>query len=208
MTDMSPTMLLRDEDQEFNNTFTISREIMDEEVVDYAEDTFDAVVSNLSMQWINDLPGALGRIKDILKPDAPFIGVMFGGDTLFELRTSIQLAEQERRGGVSPRVSPMAEVRDIGGLLQKAGFNLLTVDVDDMIVDYPDIYSLMEDLQAMGESNAVLGREIGPIGRDVLIAADAIYKALHGNEDGTIPATFRMIFMVSCPLLYTLFPSR
>lgn len=121
---------------------------------------------------------------------------MFGGDTLFELRTSLQLAEQDRRGGVSIHVSPLADVRDVGGLLQKAGFKMLTVDVDDIIVDYPSSFTLMTDLQAMGESNAVLGREMGAIGRDVLLAAEAIYKELHGNEDGTVPATFRLIYMI------------
>ncbi len=132
----------------------------------------------------------------MLKPDAPFLGVMFGGDTLFELRTSLQLAELERRGGISPRVSPLADVKDIAGLLGKAGFKMLTVDIDDIIVDYPSSFTLMTDLQAMGESNAVLGREMGAIQRDVLLAAEAIYRELHGNEDGTIPATFRMIYMI------------
>jgi NADH dehydrogenase [ubiquinone] 1 alpha subcomplex assembly factor 5 len=138
----------------------------------------------------------LWQIQNVLKPDSPYIGAMLGGDTLFELRTSLQLAEQERRGGLSPHVSPMADVRDIGGLLQKAGFKMLTVDVDDIIVDYPDMFALMQDLQAMGEGNAVIGREMGPISRDVLLAAEAIYHQLHGNEDGSIPATFRIIYMI------------
>jgi NADH dehydrogenase [ubiquinone] 1 alpha subcomplex assembly factor 5 len=124
------------------------------------------------------------------------MGTMFGGDTLFELRTSLQLAEQERRGGISPHVSPLADIRDCGGLLQRVGFNMVGVDYDDIIVDFPDIFTLMQELQAMGEGNAVLGREMGPIQRDVLIAADAIYRELHGNEDGTIPATFRTIYMI------------
>lgn len=132
----------------------------------------------------------------LLRPDCPLVAAVLGGDSLFELRTSLQLAEQERRGGLSPRVSPLADVRDCGGLLQRAGLQMLTVDVDDIIVDYPDAFELMQDLQAMGESNAVLGREMGPIGRDVLLAAQAIYRELHGNEDGTIPATFRIIYMI------------
>lgn len=80
--------------------------------------------------------------------------------------------------------------------MQKAGFKMLTVDVDDIIVDFPNVFALMEDLQAMGENNAILGREMGPISRDVLLATDAIYRELHGNEDGTIPATFRIIYMM------------
>ncbi|KAK0634907.1 hypothetical protein B0T17DRAFT_586568 [Bombardia bombarda] len=158
--------------------------------------SFDLVLSNLSMHWINNLPGVLAQINSILKPDCPFIGAMLGGDTLFELRTSLQLAEQERRGGISPHVSPLADVRDVGGLLQRAGFKMLTVDVEDIVVDFPDTFALMQDLQAMGESSAILGREMGAIGRDVLLANDAIYRELHGNEDGTIPATFRVIHMI------------
>ena len=121
---------------------------------------------------------------------------MFGGDTLFELRTSLQLADLERRGGVSTHTSPLADVRDMGGLLTKAGFKMLTVDMDDIVVDYPSTFALMTDLQAMGESNAVLNREMGAVQRDVLLANEGIYRELHGNKDGTLPATFRMIYMI------------
>lgn len=170
--------------------------LADEESLPYEPKTFDAVLSSLSLHWINDLPSILAQINSILKPDSPFIAAMFGGDTLFELRTSLQLADMERRGGVSPHVSPLADVRDIGGLLTKAGFKFLTVDIDDIVVDYPDTFSLMQDLQAMGESNAVLNREFGGLRKDVLLANEGIYKELHGNEDGTIPATFRILFMI------------
>ncbi|KAK2591174.1 hypothetical protein QQS21_011130 [Conoideocrella luteorostrata] len=195
--DSSKSLLYRDADHDFNKKLSIKRQVLDdEETIPYEPESFDLVMSSLSMHWINDLPGVLSQINSILKPDCPFIGAMLGGDTLFELRTSLQLAEQERRGGISPHVSPLADVRDVGGLLQKAGFKMLTVDVDDIIVDYPDTFALMEDLQAMGENNAIVGREMGPIRREVLMANDAIYKALHGNEDGTIPATFRVIYMI------------
>jgi NADH dehydrogenase [ubiquinone] 1 alpha subcomplex assembly factor 5 len=166
------------------------------ELLPYEANTFDAVLSSLSLHWINDLPSVLAQVNNILKPDCPFIGVMMGGDSLYELRTALQLAELDRRGGVATHTSPLADVKDIGGLLQKAGFNLLTVDIDDIIVDFPDTFTLMKDLQAMGESNAVLSREKGAIHRDVLLAAESIYKELHGNEDGTLPATFRLIFMI------------
>ncbi|GAB0133911.1 hypothetical protein EsDP_00002305 [Epichloe bromicola] len=193
----SESLLYRDADHEFNKKINITRQVLqDEESIPFEPESFDLVMSSLSMHWINDLPGVLSQINSVLKPDSPFVGAMLGGDTLFELRTSLQIAEQERRGGISPHVSPLADVRDIGGLLQKAGFKMLTVDVDDIIVDYPDTFALMEDLQAMGESNAILGREMGPIRRDVLVANDAIYRALHGNEDGSIPATFRIIYMI------------
>ena len=193
----SSTLLHRDADLPFNSEIDIVRHILPtSELLPYDANSFDAVLSSLSMHWINDLPAVLAQVNNVLKPDCPFMGVMMGGDSLFELRTSLQLAEQDRRGGVSTHVSPLADVRDIGGLLQKAGFNLLTVDVDDIVVDYPDMFALMKDLQAMGESNAVLSREKGAIHRDVLVAADAIYRELHGNPDGTLPATFRLIYMI------------
>lgn len=195
--DSSESMLYRDADDDFNKKLNITREVIDdEETIPYEPGSFDLVMSSMSLHWINDLPGILTQINNVLKPDCPFIGAMLGGDTLFELRTSLQLAEQERRGGMSPRVSPLADVRDMGGLLQKAGFKMLTVDVDDIVVDYPDTFALMQDLQAMGEGNAVLGREMGAIQRDVLLAAEGIYRELHGNPDGSIPATFRVIYMI------------
>jgi NADH dehydrogenase [ubiquinone] 1 alpha subcomplex assembly factor 5 len=193
----SPGMLYRDADLPFNKAMKVVREVLPtSETLPYGPNTFDAVMSSLSLHWVNDLPSVLAQVNSILKPDCPFIGVMLGGDSLFELRTSLQLAELERRGGVSTHTSPLADVRDVGGLLQRAGFHLLTVDVDDIVVDFPDSFALMRDLQAMGESNAVLGREMGAIQRDVILAADCVYKELHGNEDGSIPATFRLIYMI------------
>ncbi|KAH8178354.1 methyltransferase domain-containing protein [Sarocladium implicatum] len=195
--DSSEKLLFRDVDEPFNDQMKITRHVIeDEETLPYEAESFDLVMSSLSMHWINDLPGALTQINHILKPDSPFIGAMLGGDSLYELRTSLQLAEQERRGGISPHVSPLADVKDVGNLLQKAGFKMLTVDIDDIIVDYPDMFALMQDLQSMGEGNAVIGREMGPIQRDVLLAAEGIYRELHGNEDGSLPATFRIIYMI------------
>ena len=199
--DSSRELLYRDTDLPFNSELDITRDhILDEENPPYEPESFDAVLSSLSMHWVNDLPSCLTRINKILKPDAPFIGVMFGGDTLFELRTSLQLAELERRGGLAPHVSPLADVRDIGGLLTRAGFKMLTVDVDDLVVEYPDMPSLMQDLQAMGESNAILGRGQGAsLSRDTMLAAEGIYHELHGDdasEPGRLPATFRMIYMI------------
>ncbi|OJD18153.1 hypothetical protein AJ78_01819 [Emergomyces pasteurianus Ep9510] len=196
--DESPSLLHRDVDLPFNSQLNITRQVVPTlESLPFEPNTFDAVLSSLSIHWINDLPSLLSQVNHILKPDSPFIAAMFGGDTLFELRTSLQLADLERRGGVSPHISPLADVRDVGGLLGKANFKLLTVDVEDIVVEYPDTFALMTDLQAMGESNAILRREAGPISRDVLLACDAIYKELHG-EDGKegIPATFRLIYMI------------
>ncbi|KAI9770125.1 MAG: hypothetical protein M1840_003575 [Geoglossum simile] len=195
--DSSPTLLHRDASLPFNDLISITRDVLqDEETLPYSANSFDAVLSSLSLHWINDLPSLLAQVNNILKPDAPFIAAMLGGDSLYELRTSLQLAEMDRRGGVSTHVSPLADVRDIGGLLQRAGFKMLTVDIDDIIVDYPNSFALMTDLQAMGESNAVLGREMGGIRRDVLSAGESIYRELHGNEDGSLPATFRLIYMI------------
>lgn len=196
--DSSVTTLNRDIDLEFNSKLKIKREVVyDEETLPFESNTFDAVLSSLSIHWINDLPSLLKQVNNILKPDAPFIAAMLGGDSLYELRTSLQLAELDRRGGVSTHTSPLADVRDMGGLLQQAGFKLLTVDVDDIIVDFPDSFTLMQDLQAMGESNAVLARDASAIRRDVLLASDAIYRELHGNEGGrSVPATFRIIYLI------------
>lgn len=204
MFDSCKEMLYRDSNPDefiFNSTLDIDRVVGDEESFVLANgsrlqsNSFDAVLSNMSMHWINDLPGVLSRIQDVLVPDGMFMASMLGGDTLFELRTSLQLAELERQGGVSPRVSPLADVKDMGALMQKAKYNLLTVDVDDIIVSYPDIFTLINDIQAMGESNSVLSRQPF-IHRDVLLAAEAIYRSLHGNDDGSIPATFRIIYLI------------
>ena len=194
----SPTLLHRDADLPFNSALSLSREVLhNEELLPFAPASFDAVLSSMSLHWINDLPSVLAQVNGILKPDGPFLAAMLGGDSLYELRTSLQLASLDRRGGVSPHVSPLADVRDVGGLLQRAGFKMLTVDVDDLVVDFPSTFALMADLQAMGEGNAVAGREMGAISRDVLMAAEGVYRELHGNADGTLPATFRIIYMIA-----------
>ncbi|EMD00397.1 hypothetical protein BAUCODRAFT_99597 [Baudoinia panamericana UAMH 10762] len=200
-TDSSPSMLYRDQDEPFNQEINIRREVLKTpEYLPYEPETFDLVISSLSLHWINDLPSVLTQINTCLKPDAPFIAAMTGGETLFELRGSLQLAEQERLGGIGTHISPLADVRDVGNLLTRAGFKLLTVDVDDIIVDYPNVFALMADLQAMGEANAAVRRELGGINRDVLLATEAIYRELYGEqqEDGTVtvPATFRTIYMI------------
>ncbi|ETN46525.1 uncharacterized protein HMPREF1541_00710 [Cyphellophora europaea CBS 101466] len=196
--DTSLAMLHRDDDlppPQVPMTQTILPSL---EHLPYESGSFDAVLSSLSMHWVNDLPSTLASINNILKPDCPFIAAMFGGDTLYELRSSLQLADLERRGGVAPHISPLADVRDIGGLLNRAGFKLLTVDVDDIVVEYPDTFALMTDIQAMGEGNAILKSIGGPISREVLLANEAIYRELHCSEGekDRIPATFRVIYMI------------
>lgn len=195
--DSNQLMLHRDENESFNKDMSLTRHVLQNpETLPFEANSFDLVLSSLSLHWINDLPSVLSQINNVLKPDAPFIAAMSGGDSLFELRGSLQLAEQDRLGGIGTHVSPLADVRDVGNLLTRAGFKLLTVDVDDIIVDYPSTLHLMRDLQAMGESNAALKRTPGPISRDVLLATEAIYKELYGNDDGSIPATFRTIYMI------------
>ncbi|KAK9722688.1 hypothetical protein K7432_002499 [Basidiobolus ranarum] len=191
--ELSENMLHRDADITYD--VEVERRVIDEEMLPFEENSLEAVVSSLSLHWVNDLPGALIQIRRALKPDGVFIGAMFGGDTLYELRTSLQLSELEREGGISPHVSPMADSRDLGSLLSRAGFNLTTVDVDEIVVNYPSPMELMKDLQAMGESNAVMNSR-GYLHRDTLLASHAIYKELYGNPDGTIPATFQIIYMI------------
>jgi NADH dehydrogenase [ubiquinone] 1 alpha subcomplex assembly factor 5 len=196
--EVSPTLLHRDDDRPPPAVAIEQMTLPSLETLPFTPNSFDAVLSSLSLHWINDLPSVLASCNNILKPDSPFIAAMFGGDTLYELRSSLQLADLERRGGVTPHISPLADVRDIGGLLNRAGFKLLTVDVDDIIVEYPDTFKLMMDIQAMGENNAILKSIGGPVSRDVLLANEAIYRQLHCTEDSMdrIPATFRVIYMI------------
>ncbi|XP_057358697.1 arginine-hydroxylase NDUFAF5, mitochondrial isoform X1 [Manis pentadactyla] len=169
--------------------------LADEEFLPFRENTFDLVVSSLSLHWVNDLPRALEQIHYVLKPDGVFIGAMFGGDTLYELRCSLQLAEIEREGGFSPHVSPFTSVNDLGHLLGRAGFNTLTVDTDEIQVNYPGMLELMEDLQGMGESNCAWNRK-ALLHRDSMLAAAAVYREMYGNEDGSVPATYQIYYMI------------
>ncbi|KAI0686487.1 S-adenosyl-L-methionine-dependent methyltransferase [Cytidiella melzeri] len=195
MLDSSEKLLHRDADVEFE--VEVERVHADEEdlLTTIPRNSQEAIVSCLGLHWVNDLPGVLVQIKEALKPDGVFLGALFGGDTLFELRTSLQIAEAEREGGISPHISPMTDSRDMSNLLGRAGFTLLTVDIEEVKVNYPSMWELMDDLRDMGESNAVIGRR-HILHRDTLTAASAIYKELHGNEDGSVPATFQVIFVI------------
>lgn len=173
MCDGSQGALNRDIDHEYD--IEVERRPMDEENIDFEENSLDAVVSSLSMHWVNNLPGMLIQIRKALVPDGVFIGAMLGGDSLFELRTSLQLADIERGGGIAARVSPLTDTRDVGSLLNRAGYSLSTVDVDNIVVNYPSMLHLVSDVNAMGEGNAVVQR-LPFIKRDTLLAASAIYK--------------------------------
>ncbi|MBZ3887621.1 NADH dehydrogenase [ubiquinone] 1 alpha subcomplex assembly factor 5 [Sciurus carolinensis] len=169
--------------------------LADEEFLPFRENTFDLVVSSLSLHWVNDLPRALEQIHYVLKPNGVFVGAMFGGDTLYELRCSLQLAETEREGGFSPHISPFTAVNDLGHLLGRAGFNTLTVDTDEIQVNYPGMFELMEDLQGMGESNCSWNRK-ALLHRNTMLAAAAVYREMYKNEDGSVPATYQIYYMI------------
>mmetsp|Transcript_29348 Transcript_29348/g.40513 ORF Transcript_29348/g.40513 Transcript_29348/m.40513 type:complete len:391 (+) Transcript_29348:74-1246(+) len=154
----------------------------------------DLVTSNLALHWVNDLPVTFTQIRDSLRPDGMALISLFGGDTLQELRDAFLVAEQEREGRVSVRVSPMIGVSDAGSLLGRAQFTLPTIDVETIVIHYSDMFQLMDDLRGMGESNASLLRG-SPLKRSTMFAAAAAYESMYGNEDGTIPATFQVIFL-------------
>ncbi|MFO1058066.1 MAG: methyltransferase domain-containing protein [Dongiaceae bacterium] len=167
----------------------------DEEALPFAPASFDLVLSNLSLHWVNDLPGCLLQVRRMLKPDGLFLACLLGGETLAELRQALLQAELETRGGASPRVSPFAEIADGAALLQRAGFALPVADSDRLAVSYPDAFRLMADLRGMGESNAVAARDRRFIGRGLLLAAAAHYQQRFADAEGRLPATFQLIFL-------------
>ncbi|CAG2116211.1 unnamed protein product, partial [Medioppia subpectinata] len=169
--------------------------IDEEEGLPFRDNTIDLVISSLSLHWINNLPKAFAQILRCLKKDGVFIGAMFGGQTLFELRSSLQMAEQEREGGFGLHVSPFITAQDMGSLLSRAGFSLITLDTDEIKVNYPTIFELMHDLKGMAENNALLQRK-SSLHRDSLLSSAAIYHSLYGNTDGTIPATFQVFYLI------------
>ncbi|HEX2753217.1 MAG TPA: methyltransferase domain-containing protein [Alphaproteobacteria bacterium] len=168
----------------------------DEEFLPFQADCMDAVISNLSLQWVNDLPGALLQIRHTLKPDGLFLSAVLGGESLRELRESLMQAELTVTGGASPRVSPFIDMRDMGGLMQRAGFALPVVDSDMITVDYPHALKLMQDLRGMGASNATRNRLMIPTRREVLLEAGKIYQEKFGNVTGRVPATFQIIYAI------------
>jgi SAM-dependent methyltransferase len=156
---------------------------------------FDLAISVLSLQAVNDLPGVLIQIREKLAPDGLFLAALFGGDTLFELRESFAAAEAMTTGGISPRVAPFADVRDLGGLLQRAGFALPVSDVERTTVHYRDFGSLVRDLRAHGETNALVERTRKPLSRATLAALRAHYAAHHADADGRLRATFDIVYL-------------
>ncbi|MFO1246781.1 MAG: methyltransferase domain-containing protein [Alphaproteobacteria bacterium] len=159
-----------------------------------ADGTFDLAVSLYSLQAINDLPGALVQIRRALKSDGLFMAALLGGGTLGELRDAFAQAEIATRGGVSPRVSPFADVRDLGGLLQRGGFALPVSDVERLTVRYRDFSGLARDLRAHGLTNVLSQRSRKPLRRDTLAALLAHYSQ-HHCEDGKLLARFETLYL-------------
>ena len=171
--------------------------VIDEESLPFAPGTFDLVLSALALHWTNDLPGVLVQIRSSLKPDGLFLGALFGGATLKELRRALTEAELEISGGAGPRVAPFADVRDLGALLQRANFALPVVDADLIPVSYDDPLRLMRDLRGMGEANAVAARRLGFSRRDLFAAATERYRQASAQADGRVTATFEVVFLTA-----------
>jgi SAM-dependent methyltransferase len=169
--------------------------VADEEALPFAEGSLDLVLSVLSLHWVNDLPGTLLQIARALKPDGLLLAAMIGGDSLRELREALLRAELEVEDGVSPRVSPLADLRDLGGLLQRAGFALPVVDVDSLTVTYPSALALMRDLRGMGETGTDRNRRRGLTRRATLLRAAALYEEAHGDAAGRIPASVDILYL-------------
>jgi SAM-dependent methyltransferase len=158
-------------------------------------ESLDLAVSALALQFVNDLPGVLTQIRRALKPDGLLLAAMLGGDTLTELRQSFAAAEAEIEGGVSPRVAPFADLRDVGALLQRAGFALPVTDVDRLVVRYDSAFALMADLRRMGATNVLVERRRTPTRRATLLRMAQRYGERFADPDGRIRATFDVIWL-------------
>lgn len=171
--------------------------VAEAEALPFAPASFDLVVSSLALHWTNDLPGALVQLRRLLRPDGLLLASLWGGGTLDALREALIEGELAEEGGASPRVSPFADPRDLGGLLQRAGFALPVVDTDEITVTYADAFALMRDLRAMGEGNAVAERRRGFTRRATLARAAAHYQAQCAGPDGRIAARFALVTLTA-----------
>ncbi|MFN7224180.1 MAG: SAM-dependent methyltransferase [Paracoccaceae bacterium] len=171
----------------------IGTHVTDDDTLSLTPGAHDLVIHALCLHWANDPVGQLVQCRHALRPDGLFLGLMFGGQTLHELRACLAEAEAEVTGGLSPRVLPMGEIRDLGGLLQRAGFALPVADSFTKTVRYRDALHLMRDLRKMGESNALATRLRQPTSRRVLLRAAEIYQTQYADSEGRIPATFEII---------------
>jgi SAM-dependent methyltransferase len=165
------------------------------ETLPLARESLDLVLSALALHFANDLPGVLAQIRRALRPDGLFLGALLGGDTLTELRQAFAAAEIEREGGLSPRVLPFADLRDLGALLQRAGFALPVADVDRVVVRYGNVFALMQDLRRMGATNVLADRRRSPLRRQTLLTMAQIYGERFADGDGRIRATFDIVWL-------------
>jgi SAM-dependent methyltransferase len=169
------------------------RVLADEEALAFADGSLDLAVSGLTLHLVNDLPGTLVQIRRALKPDGLFLGALLGGETLKELREAWLIAESEIEGGASPRVAPFADVRDVGGLLQRAGLALPVADSERLTVTYASPLALMREIKAMGASNMLAARRRKPVTRGLLRRATEVYTERFGLPNGRVPATFEIL---------------
>jgi SAM-dependent methyltransferase len=169
--------------------------VADEEALPFRDAAFDLVVSALALQFVNDLPGVLVQIRRALKPDGLFLAALLGGETLTELRQSFAAAESDIEGGASPRVAPFADLRDLGALLQRAGFALPVADADRVTVRYDSAFALMHDLRRMGATNAIIDRRRTPLKRATLMRAAEIYAQRFSDDDRRVRATFEVLWL-------------
>jgi SAM-dependent methyltransferase len=167
----------------------------DEEALPFRDGTLDLVVSGLALQFVNDLPGTLIQIRRALKPDGLLLAALAGGDTLTELRQAFAIAEAEVEHGISPRVVPFADLRDIGSLLQRAGFALPVTDVDRITARYASPLALMHDLRRMGATNPLIERSRHPLRRATLERITEVYRERFADSDGRIRATFEIVWL-------------
>ncbi len=173
------------------------RVVADEEALPFADASLDLAVSGLSLQLVNDLPGALVQIRRALRPDGLLLASLLGGATLRELRESWIAAEAEISGGASPRIAPFADVRDMGALLQRAGFALPVVDSETLTVTYANPLALMQEIKAMGASNMLEARRRTPVTRGLMLRTAEIYAERFAAGDGRVPATFEIITLTA-----------
>jgi SAM-dependent methyltransferase len=173
------------------------RVLAEAEALPFAPSAFDLVVSPLMLHWTNDLPGALLQLRRSLRPDGLLLASVLGGETLNGLRRALLEAELAEEGGISPRVSPMTDGRDLAGLLQRAGFALPVVDSDRISVTYANAFALMSELRAMGESNALRERRRSFTRRRTLLRAAELYGALAGGPDGRVAASFEIVTLTA-----------
>ena len=180
---------------QFQSITNIGLHDSDGEVLPLQPGSIDLALSALAFQFVNDLPGVLAQIRRALKPDGLLMAAMLGGDTLTELRQSFAAAEAEVEGGVSPRVAPFADLRDVGALLQRAGFALPVTDVDHIVVRYDSAFALMHDLRRMGATNILMERRRAPTRRATMLRMTEIYRERFSDPDGRIRATFDVIWL-------------